>query len=240
MHLLRYCFIAILLLPSGFATYGQIVGDTVIVSVGKQSIRLPTPSGYVNAWENYPNLRSAFEINETENNQMLAIFAPLSSIPALDSGKYLGFPHYTKVSVSKSLATLDISETQFTQFVDLFEKKIGSEFKTSGPDTKKVVTEIKRDLRKHLGTNASFELKDSVYLGPISRTKHTFLSAAILAVGGIGKNIAVYNVTALVLVRSRILFVYFYANIQSGTDLDMFNAEAKKIVDALLVTNPAR
>jgi len=198
---MKYSLVALVILTLALVAYGQTTGNTVLISVGSKSIKLPTPSGYVNAWENYPNLRTAFEINETENNQMLAMYSPLSAIPALDGGKYLGFPRYTKVSVSKRLADIDFSEAQFSQFVDLFEKKVKGEFRSGGSDTRKVVEEIKRDLKKYFGTDASCELKESRYIGPVSRKKNAFITASMMAVEAVGKNIPVYNITALVRVK---------------------------------------
>jgi hypothetical protein len=224
----------------GVVAFGQTVSGPVTVSVGNVSIKLPAPSGYINAWEKYPNLRASFETNETANNQMLAIFAPTDSIPALDRGRYLGFRRYTKVSVSKSLATLDVSESEFSQFVDLFEKKLKEAYKLDAPDTRKMTEEINRDLKKYFGTDGSFQLKESVYLGPIRQTKNSFISASMMAAEALGKNIPVYNITALVLVRRRVVFVNFYANIEPVDDLATLNAETQKTVDAILAANSAK
>ncbi len=237
---MRYYSIATVIFTLSLVAYAQTSGPAVVVSVGQQSIKLPTPFGYVNAWENYSKLRTAFEINETEGNQMLAVYAPLGAVPVLDSGKYLGFPRYSRVSVSKRLADSDFSEAQFGQFVDSFEKAVKAMYKSDGLGTQKVVEEIKRDLKKYQGTDGAFELKEPKYLGQTSRTKKAFTCAAIMTVGAFGKNVPVYNTTALVLVRRRILFVYFYAKIEAEGDLNAFNAETQKMVDAILAANPVK
>ena len=237
---MRYFSVSIIIFILALLTYGQTPAGDVVVSVGKQLIKLPTPSGYLNAWENYPNLRTAFEINETEGNQMLAMYAPLSAITGLNSGKYLGFPRYSRVSVSKRLADSDISEVQFSQFVDSFEKGVKSMYRSDGSGTKDVVAEIKRDLKKYLGTDAPFELKEPKYLGPMSRTKNAFTCAAIMTVGAVGKNIPIYATTAVLLVKRRILFVYFYVKIEAEGDMDALNLETQKMVSAILAANPVK
>ena len=238
---MRSFSIVLVIFILALATNGQTPAGYVVVSVGKQSIKLPTPSGYINAWENYPNLRGAFEINETAGNQMLAMYAPVSAVPGLESGKYLGFPRYFRISVTKSLDAVDISQLQFDQFVDSFEKRVKSVFNgADGPETRKVVADIRRDLRKYFGTDGSFELKEPTYLGTLSRSKDEFRCGTLLTARTLGKDIPVYNTTAVLLLRHRILFVYFYANVAAETDLDAFNAESQKVVDAILVANPVK
>ena len=237
---MRYFSVAIIIFILAVLTFGQTPASDVMVSIGKKSIKLPTPSGYINAWESYPKLRTAFELNETANNQMLAMYAPLISVPGLESGKYLGFPRYSRVSVSKRIADSDFTEAQFGQFVKSFEKAVKSSFKMDSPVTKQVVEEIKRDLIKYFGTDASFELKEPKYLGSIGRSKNAFTSATIMTVGAVGKNIPLYNTTALLLVRQRIIFVYFYGTIEADGDIDKFNAETQKMVDAILAANPVK
>ena len=129
---MRFIFVTLISLALAIAAHGQMTtGDTVTVSVGKQLIKLPTPVGYVNAWEKYPNLRTAFEVNETDGNQMLAMSVPpLGSGSGLESGKYLGFPKYFRASVTKSIADTDFSESQFSEFADSFNKGVGAMFKS--------------------------------------------------------------------------------------------------------------
>lgn len=129
---MRYFLIAILILTLVSVARTQPRDSSVVISVGKQSIRLPTPAGYINAWEKYADLRAAFEINEADNNQMLAMYAPLSSVPGLETGRYPGFPKYSRVSVSKELAQINVSEAQFRTFVEMFEKGAKNVYKVDG------------------------------------------------------------------------------------------------------------
>ena len=65
-----------------------------------------------------------------------------------------------------------------------------------------------------------------------------FTCAAIMTVRSFGKSVPIYSLTSLVLVRRRILLVYFYGNIGANGDLDGFNAEMQKMVDAIIASNP--
>ena len=112
-------------------------------------------------------------------------------------------------------------------------------YKSDGSGTKNVVEEIKRDLKKYLNRDvSSFELKDPRYLGEVSRTNKTFTCALIMTVSAFGKSVPLYSLTSLVLVRHRILIVYFYGKIEADTDLDAFNLEMQKVVDGILAANP--
>jgi hypothetical protein len=237
---MRYFLLVVVLFTLSFLARGQEPSE-VVVSVGKESIRLPTPTGYINAWENYPNLRTSFEINETEGNQMLAMYAPLESIPGLDSGKYLGFPRYSRVSVSKRIADTDFSDAQFVQFVDSFEKSVKTMFNPANPGTKKVVEDVREALRNYLKTDvSSFDLKNPTYLGTVARNKIAFTCASIMSVAAFGKNIPIYNTTTVLLVKRRVLFVYFYAKLESEGDLEAFNAGAQKTADAIIAANTVK
>ncbi|MGQ0541025.1 MAG: hypothetical protein ACT4O9_04140 [Blastocatellia bacterium] len=208
--------------------------------MGKQSINLPTPAGYVNAWDKYPDLRSAFEINEDANNQMLAMYAPLSSIPGLNTGRYLGFPRYSRVSVSKRLADTFVSPAEFDQFATAFQERVKSMFKAGDSTSKKAVEEIKRDLKKQFGTDGGFALSSPVNLGTIKRDKHSYICASVVSVETLGKQIPLYVGTGLVLVKSRILFVYLYANVESPDDIDVYNTDTEKMLAAILAANPVK
>lgn len=220
--------------------HGQTRESTVVVLVGKQAISLPTPTGYVNAWDKYPDLRSAFELNEAENNQMLAMYALLSSIPGLNTGRYLGFPRYSRISVSKRLADTYVSTTNFDEFVKAFQERVNAMFKSGNQDSKKAVEEIKRDLRKQFGTDGGFALSEPVNLGTINRDKNSYVCAAVMSVETLGKKIPLYIGTAVILVKSRILFLYLYANVETPEDIDTYNADTKKMGEAVVAANPGK
>jgi hypothetical protein len=235
----RYCFVFILIF--GFSLIGLAQkSDTAVVSVGNQSIKLPTPSGYINVWEKYPNLRTAFGINETANNQILAMYAPVSSVAGLDTGRYLGFSRYSRVSVSKQMAEAVILPGEFNQFVNLFEERLKSTLKPGNSGMGNVIEEIKRDLKKQFGTDGGFALKEPINLGTLRREKNSYVSALIVSVETPGKKVPLYVGTGLVLTKSRVLFVYLYANVESADDIDVYNSDTKKMVDAILAANPSR
>lgn len=58
-----------------------------------------------------------------------------------------------------------------------------------------------------------------------------------MSVEAAGRSIPIYNVSAVLHLRNRVLFFYFYGNIEVEGDLDVFTAEATKMVEAILAAN---
>jgi len=226
----------LLLAPSFVIAQGKGDATTRIAEiptyrVGGMSIAIPVPaSDLIEMGQDY---RVIMEVSVPEQNRLVAAFVLPDDLAVIKSGGKYRLSKYALIEVSRSVEFTNFSTKDFKDFSDSANRELGNVLTSS---TKEIEEEVNRRVKAlNLDDKVSFD--KPISLGCFFSKQDAFASGMLLSVTmqGVTKNMI--NVSAILRVRNRAIFVYIYAVYEDQDSLKWVQKTTEDWADAILKAN---
>lgn len=227
------CFVA--LSSSAFA---QVKAkETTVLKLGKRTVRVPAPSGFVEGAERFADLKSRFSVTESPGNEMLAVLLPESIVPLLEKGEIPRFDEWAKISILKTIKEIDVDAASFKDFAEKFEKMTPQLIDEKNPTFKNAVSNARKGLNDLLGNDTVMDISQPKSLGTFDRKADTHSTLIVVTLkDALGSRLLLGTLT-LLRVNQRLLFVYTYHEYTKDDDPERVRNFSKKWTTDILAAN---
>ena len=200
--------------------------------VGDVSILLPAPPAQ--SMVELGNGRGYFDPAVPDSNRLMAAFVLEKDVPTLHSASTQVLTPYALVETLRAAESSSISASDFKDLVDSVTKQIGSVLDSAFKESE----ESFNQRMKAMNLNAQVNFGKPVTLGTffLKTDAYGFGMMAPVTANGTTTNMVVG--TALLRVRSHIVFTYFYSAYKDDQSPGRVRAATEKWADAILAANP--
>lgn len=226
--------LALLLSVSAMA---QAADESVTVQLGKRSIRIPAPAGFVDGATRYPQIKERFQATEDPRNEMLAVHIERSTSEAIEKGGVDGLAFYTKVSVPRAYSTVDLPDDMIEGVALAYEKQAAKVFDPKGPELKRITDTIQKGLSSTEGRDISVTAPAITELGRLEKSKNSFTTMILIDSVIDGKRSVYAGSISFLNVNRRMIYVYAYKEYKAKNDLEELGTFAKKWTADILAAN---
>ncbi|HEX8286467.1 MAG TPA: hypothetical protein VF556_00630 [Pyrinomonadaceae bacterium] len=210
-----------ILFGSGVCVQAQSAYDTF--RIGNKQIVIPNPVGFTEASSQIQVIRDRFTVTEAAGNDLLAVHIPNDDYQFLKKGRLVDLTFYTKVSVSKKLKDETVSETNFANIIEAFEKNFPTFSDPKGSEMKKILNRISENLSGFNQEKTAVFIDKPQNLGEIVKERNSYGSVVLSQVKTkIGETEQVRTLLmgiSAIRVREKVIFIYTYKEYKNEQDI---------------------
>lgn len=235
MKFMLRCFLLVVLAATGNAN-AQTATDTPPApnsyKIGGMPIVIPPPT--TDLVEAGDQIRSFMEVAVPINNRLIAAFLLSSDLSRItNGGDNSSLSKYALVEVPRGGEYTDIEDSDFKQLADSTLQQLGNTINSSFADSE---DEFNRRL-KDLNVNATVSLGKPVQIGRLFSKQDTFGFGMISQVTTNGTSVNMTVAAAVVRVKKRLVFAYFYAVYKDDDTVKWLRKASEDWADAILKAN---
>jgi len=212
-----------------------------IVSIGEVSLFIPAPDGFRNPSPSAPQLRRSAELTTPPGNRFLVNFVQENDLRETLSGNVVRFNRYFLVQTLREAENQSVSEQEFDNFRMALWQRDAEHLKSLGPRINQLAEQTSKELSRKSGSSIKLEVGDVVPLGITSETESMsilgYLSRLSLRQAGIEESLTLVNMSAVVLVKEKVLFLYTYSIFRGLEDIEWAKQAARRWADQVLLAN---
>jgi len=215
--------------------------EPAIVSVGEVSLFIPAPDGFRNPSPSAPQLRRGAELTTPPGNRFLVNFVQEEDLRETLNGKEIRFDRYFLAQTLREAENQPVSEQEFEKLRMTLWQRDADNLKALGPRINQLMEQALQDLIRKSGSTIKLEIGDVVPLGVTSETESMsilgYLSRKSLRQAGTEDSLALVNMSAVVLVKAKVLFLYTYSIFRGPEDIEWAKQAARGWADQVLLAN---
>lgn len=206
-------------------------------ALGSQTVRIPTPEGYTEAFARFARIAGRISATEAPGLETLAVHLPNSLIRQIEKGKDPDLDFYTKVSVNKQLRSQETTNEMFASIVAALEKNFESYLDPNGPLMKSVVKNADKGLSERYGRDAGVDVSQIKSLGYFDKQTDVFSAMTVSDVQVFGKRRTMLSSISIVNANKRLLYIYVYKRLSDDGDVERLRDFTKKWTAAIIAAN---
>ena len=214
---------------------------SISVSVGGTPIALPVPRGFAEVPASLPELMRLGEQITPPANRLLAHLVTPEDMKVLAQRKSASFDRYFLVQTARQFEGRAMSQQEFAEVRALMKTQQAELFSKLGPKMAEFARDIEKNLSRESGRALKLNLGDIVPLGVYGDSASSITFGAMVMVrlreGAEIDERTVINVSSIVLVRSKLLFLYTYARLVDGKDVEWARRTALSWTSDVLARN---
>ena len=134
-----------------------------------------------------------------------------------------------------------MTEQEFEKLRMTLWQRDAENLKALGPRINQLMEQVSQDLNRQSGSSIKLEVGDVVPLGVTSETESMsilgYLSRVSLRQAGSDDSLALVNMSAVVLVKAKVLFLYTYSIFRGREDIEWAKRAARGWADQVLLAN---
>jgi len=223
-----------------FAQDPQGTGPAV-VSVGEVSLFIPAPDGFRDPLPSAPRLRQGAEFTTPPGNRFLVNFVQEEDLRETLDGKDVRFNRYFLAQTLRGAEYQSVPEPEFEKLRMTLWQRDAEHLKKLGPRINQLAEQTAKDLSRESGSSIKLEIGDFVPLGVTSETESMsilgYLSRISLRQAGTEESLTLVNMSAVVLVKAKVLFLYTYSIFRGPEDIEWAKQAARGWADQVLLAN---
>ena len=241
--MIRTLVFALFLTTQAGALFAQDPQGTgpAVVSVGEVSLFIPAPDGFRNPSPSAPHLRQSAELTTPPGNRFLVNFVQEEDLRETLDGKNVTFSRYFLAQTLREAENQSVPEQEFEKLRVTLWQRDAEHLKTLGPRINQLMEQASKDLSRKTGSSIKLEIGDVVPLGVISETESMsilgYLSRISLRQAGSEDSLALVNMSAVVLVKAKVLFLYTYSIFRGPEDIEWAKQAARGWAEQVLLAN---
>jgi len=211
-----------------------VPGDSF--DLGGRAIVVPAPQGFANGLGRFEKFSMVMNATEGPNLDILAAHAPVSKTEELMRGS-VSLDLYTKVSVLKSLRTMDVTPENFATVVAEVEKNFTSFIDPNGPTIKGAVASANAKLKEQTGEEAGLDLSQPKSLGFFDKQPQIFSAMVMMNVAVNGGHKTMLSSLSYLLINKRLVYAYVFKELTSEEDVKTLQVFTRKWTSAIVAAN---
>jgi hypothetical protein len=227
------CFGLLLLAPA--------VGVAADISVGGVSLAIPSPNGFSPVT---PRMASLYELQKQfvpPTNEEFASFIPERDVPAVLKDNIPAMPRRFTVQTAKRLIGASVSTADFAQMKNIIKSQNDELKKKVEAQLPGLMKQMNDGITKKYDIDRAFSISQVVPMPAHEETGRTFAFSALVKYDmkndhGIPRSFVGVFTTTLVHVKSKVLFLYSYAE-KSG--LEWSRGASRQWANAVVAGNPS-
>jgi hypothetical protein len=224
--------------------FAQSAGALNNYQIGNKKIAIPAPIGFTEATSQVPVIKERFIATEAGENDLIAVHLPIEQVQLLKNGDFFDLTFYTKVSVSKRMKTLTVSEANFAEFTTAFKKNFPALTDPGGKEMKAILSSISDNLTELNKEKTTAAISQPVNLGLIENSSNVYGTLLLMQIKLVrdGKEATQLLLCGLsaVRVREKILFIYTYKAYEKEKDVAEIKQFSKKWINQIIMANTAK
>ena len=213
----------------------------VFVSIGEVSLFIPAPDGFRDPSPSAPHLRQGAELTTPPGNRFLVNFVQEEDLRETVNGKNVAFNRYFLAQTLRGAENQSVPEAEFEKLRMRLWQRDAENLKALGPRINQLMEQTSQDLSRKTGSSIKLEIGDVVPLGVTSETESMsilgYLSRISLHQAGTEESLALVNMSAVVLVKAKVLFLYTYSVYRGPEDIEWAKHAARAWADQVLLAN---
>ena len=208
------------------------------LKIGTQTIVIPPPSGFVNAYSRIPAIKSHFDANPDKEGKTLAVYIPSSVALKIEKGEMIGsLDFYATVDSMNSVADVEVTPQMFAEFRAEVEKTIGAELDPKGKTVTTAVANMRRALTEQTGQPSNFDIQQPINLGFFDK-QPKILSVMILATLRVGdRTMPMVGARSWIVINKRIVYINIYKLLTGDNDVSIVLDFTKQWTASILAAN---
>jgi hypothetical protein len=215
--------------------------EPAVVSVGEVSLFIPAPNGFRDPSPSAPHLRRGAELATPPGNRFLVNFVQEEALRETLDGKNVTFNRYFLAQTLRGAENQSVPEQEFEKLRMTLWQRDAENLKALGPRINQLMEQTSQDLSRKSGGSIKLEIGDVVPLGVRSETESMsilgYLSRVSLRQAGTEESLALVNMSAVVLVKAKVLFLYTYSIFRGPEDIEWAKQAARGWADQVLLAN---
>ena len=239
----RTLLFALLLAAQANTPFAQDPQGTgpVVVSIGEVSLFIPAPDGFRDPSLPAPHLRQGAELATPPGNRFLVNFVQEEELRETLNGKNITLSRYFLAQTLRGTENQSVTELEFEKLRMTLWQRDAENLKALGPRINQLMEQVSQDLNRQSGSSIKLEVGDVVPLGVTSETESMsvlgYLSRVSLRQAGSDDSLALVNMSAVVLVKAKVLFLYTYSIFRGREDIEWAKRAARGWADQVLLVN---
>jgi hypothetical protein len=211
--------------------------DSIIYRLGTKSVVIPEPDGFVEATAQSDSIARLFTATESPENEMLAVHIPKEVLEKIKREGNADLNFYTKVSISRRLKALDVTDDDFAKLVAALPAVSNRVLDIKGPEMQKIERDINSGLTELSGEDMNLKFDQPVNLGYFEKTKNVFSMMIVMKLKNRTDKLPLLCGMSFVKINQRLLFVYTYRRYESSKDVEILQNFTRKWIKQILAAN---
>lgn len=206
-----------------------------IFLVGSQTIRVPSPDGFVNGYPRIPELAGHMKALSDPDSRILTVHLTRELAAKIEKGEpveRLGF--YATISVQKGMNDTDVTPAMFAEFIAALQRDFETAVDANMPTS---VEAARKALSERWGRPADIGMVRPVNLGFFDRQANLSSVMMLSPILKDGKQIPMLGVMSHVVVNKRLLYISIYKELTADEDAMSLRDFTKKWTAAIISAN---
>lgn len=233
--------LSVLFCLTAFVCFGH--SQTVVVErdsflVGTQTVKVPPPTGFVNAYKKVDSLTKFFDSSADPEARLLGVLVQTDIAVKLKNNQRIGtLDFYIEFFVPKMMLNTEVTPRAFAEFVTKTEKDLDILINKNHPENEAAKNRVLDSLQELNGRPANIEIKPPKNLGTIDKQADVFSTMVLTDLVTSEGTSHMLGVRSYVLINKRMLYINTYKRITSEKDIAPFRDFAKIWIAAIIAAN---
>ncbi|MBN2182244.1 MAG: hypothetical protein JW715_10045 [Sedimentisphaerales bacterium] len=211
------------------------------ITVGDQTISIPSPSGFTEISSISPETVQLFENMCPPTNRLLAIFVTEDDAGLLILDKAGQFNSYMLVQSSKEMEAISFTKYQFKEIREMLRSQFDSMFEERRDLIDKLTDQTSHALSNRFNEEIDFDVGDIVPLGIDSETASSITASLLgkykITVAGDVIEQTMAATMCFLLVNEKVVYLYVYRTYDDKSDLDWTRKTNQHWMNEILKAN---
>lgn len=210
-------------------------------TLGDKVIALPAPDGFEEVASQFERMKTLFAASEPQENDLVAVYMPVSDIDLLKKGQAPAYKKYMKVSVIRATRSFAALPSDFAGFVDYVRKNNATIFKPNTGKIDEVLAQVDQAMSKELSKDISVKYTQNTNLGDFDNRPNVYSNLLLMffKTQTEGKEITTPVLASLNLlhIKQRVIMVFAYKRYEAKADTDELKQFTTKWINQILAAN---